>query len=64
MSTVIDEDIGAAPTAIAGEKATLSLQNLDLDKATSLSDLLGLSPVKSRSEKDNLSSVKTLQVNK
>lgn len=51
MSALIDEDIG--------EKATLSLQNLDLDKATSLSDLLGLSPVKSREK--NLSSVKTLQ---
>jgi cytoplasmic polyadenylation element-binding protein len=41
------------------EKTTLSLDNLDVEKATSLSDLLGLSPVKNDVER--LTSVKTLQ---
>ena len=42
------------------ENATLSLHNLDVEKAASLSDLLGLAPVNNDVEK--LSSVKTLQV--
>ena len=44
------------------ENATLSLHNLDVEKAASLSDLLGLAPVNNDVEK--LSSVKTLQVTK
>ena len=42
------------------DNATLSLHNLDVEKAASLSDLLGLAPVNNDVEK--LSSVKTLQV--
>jgi len=41
------------------DNATLSLHNLDVEKAASLSDLLGLAPVNNDVEK--LSSVKTLQ---
>ena len=44
------------------DNATLSLHNLDVEKAASLSDLLGLAPVNNDVEK--LSSVKTLQVTK
>lgn len=43
------------------DKTTLSLQNLDVEQATSLSDLLGLSPVKNDT-RNNFNSVKTLQV--
>ena len=51
MAPTIEENV---------DKTTLSLENLDVEKATSLSDLLGLSPVKNDVER--LASVKTLQV--
>ena len=51
MAPTIEENV---------DKTTLSLENLDVEKATSLSDLLGLSPVKNDVER--LTSVKTLQV--
>ena len=45
------------------DKATLSLHNLsDVEQATSLSDLLGLSPAKNEAGIGKMSSVKTLQV--
>jgi len=50
MAPTIEENV---------DKTTLSLENLDVEKATSLSDLLGLSPVKNDVER--LTSVKTLQ---
>ena len=51
MAPTIDETDG---------NATLSLHNLDIEKAASLSDLLGLAPIQDNAEK--MSSVKTLQV--
>ena len=54
-----------APTIgnnLTGSKATLSLQNLDVNPAvSSLSDLLGLSPMRG-DERISTSAVKTLQV--
>ena len=45
---------------------TLSLQNLDLDQPTSLSDILGLSPRNSPIDENHpgFKEVKTLQVSK
>ena len=51
MAPTIEENV---------DTTTLSLDNLDIEKATSLNDLLGLSPVKNDVER--LNSVKTLQV--
>jgi len=52
MSNLIE---GAKPST----ESTLSLQNLDLDQATSLSEILGLSPTDSPTEENH--PVKTLQ---
>ena len=53
MSNLIE---GAKPST----ESTLSLQNLDLEQATSLSEILGLSPTDSPTEENH--PVKTLQV--
>ena len=50
MAPTIEENVDAT---------TLSLDNLDIEKATSLNDLLGLSPVKNDVER--LTSVKMFQ---
>ena len=47
--------------AVPAMSSTLSLNNLDLDQATSLSEILGLSPTHSPSSEEN-HTVKTLQV--
>ena len=55
MSSLADEEF---------DKGTLSLQQLvNFDKVRPLSELLGVSPVKAKEERQ-LNSVKTLQVSK